>query len=209
MLVFIDDSGDPGFRVDKGSSKTFIICCIIFDDDLEAEKTALKIKELRKKMGKGDKFEFKFNKCSREYREAFLNEIKACKFRIRAIVMQKDKIYGKELINKKESFYNYTVKMVLKHSFGKIKNAKVRIDGSGDRLFRKQLFTYLRKELDNKNTKIIKDIKIRDSKRDALIQLADMVAGTISRTYDKDKTDAQIYWNIIKNKKEDIWEFGK
>ncbi len=26
MLVFIDDSGDPGFAIDKGASKMFVIC---------------------------------------------------------------------------------------------------------------------------------------------------------------------------------------
>lgn len=39
MLIFIDDSGDPGFKLDKGSSKVFVIACVIFDDGLEAEKT--------------------------------------------------------------------------------------------------------------------------------------------------------------------------
>ncbi|MBI2315295.1 DUF3800 domain-containing protein [Candidatus Daviesbacteria bacterium] len=36
MLVFIDDSGDPGFKLDKGSTSHFIIACVIFEDDLEA-----------------------------------------------------------------------------------------------------------------------------------------------------------------------------
>lgn len=207
MLVFIDDSGDPGFKVEKGSSKTFVICCVIFDDELEAEKTAVKIKELRRELKKSDNFEFKFNKCSRKYREGFLEKVAGSKFRVRAIVMRKGVIQSDELKNKKESFYNYTVKLVLKHSFGKIRNAKVRIDGSGDRLFRKNLFSYLRKELDNKNTKIISDVKMQDSKKNVLIQLSDMVAGSISRTYDQDKTDSKVYWDIIKKHKEDIWEF--
>ena len=40
MLVFIDDSGDPGFKLQKGSSPVFIIACVIFDDELEAEKNS-------------------------------------------------------------------------------------------------------------------------------------------------------------------------
>jgi len=40
MLVFIDDSGDPSFKIDKGASKNFVICCVIFDDDLEADIVA-------------------------------------------------------------------------------------------------------------------------------------------------------------------------
>ena len=47
MLVFIDDSGDPGFKLAKGSSAIFVISCVIFDDELEAEKTSVAIKEVR------------------------------------------------------------------------------------------------------------------------------------------------------------------
>lgn len=207
MLVFIDDSGDPGFKIEKGSSKTFVICCVIFDDNLEAEKTAIKIKELRRRLKKSDRFEFKFNKCSRKYRKDFLTSVVSSKFRIRAIIMPKENIYSYELKNSKESFYSFTIKTVLKHNFGTIKNAKIRLDGRGDRLFRRKLLTYLRKNLNTKEQKIVQNLKFRDSKSDVLVQLADMIAGSINRTFDKDKADSDIYWSIIKRKCEDLWVF--
>ena len=89
MLVFIDDSGDPGFKVERGSSPVFVIACVIFDDELEAEKTAVAIKELRRKLKKSDFFEFKFNKGSREIRVAFLECVRSFGFRVRAIVFNK------------------------------------------------------------------------------------------------------------------------
>lgn len=46
MIVFIDESGDAGFKIGKGSSTFFVISLIIFDDELEAEETALRIKNL-------------------------------------------------------------------------------------------------------------------------------------------------------------------
>lgn len=30
MLIFIDDSGDPGFKMDAGSSHFFVIALLIF-----------------------------------------------------------------------------------------------------------------------------------------------------------------------------------
>ncbi|MFA6518596.1 MAG: DUF3800 domain-containing protein [Candidatus Shapirobacteria bacterium] len=48
MLIFIDESGDAGFRIQKGSSAHFVISLVIFDDELDAEETALKIKRLKK-----------------------------------------------------------------------------------------------------------------------------------------------------------------
>jgi hypothetical protein len=210
MLIFIDDSGDPGFKIEKGSTKAFVIALIIFDDGLDAEETALKIKKLRKKLKKSERFEFKFNKCSKKFRIKFLETIKGCKFRIRAIVMLKNRIYGKELQRSKESFYNYSIKIVLKHNRGTIKNARLRLDGRGEREFRKKLTVYLRKQL---GSGVIKNLRFRDSKKDVLIQLADMVAGSINRTF-SEKKDAKIYFDIIKRKasktnKGDIWIFGK
>jgi len=40
VLVFIDDSGDPGFKTAKGSSPFFVVAAGIFDDDLDAKETA-------------------------------------------------------------------------------------------------------------------------------------------------------------------------
>jgi len=207
VIVFIDESGDPGFKIAKGSSKVFVVCCVIFDDELEAEKVAVKIKELRRGLKKSDRFEFKFNKCSRKIRVEFLKTIAGTKFRIRAIVMSKEKIYSEELKKSKESFYNFTIKMVLKHNAGTIRNARIRLDGRGNRVFRRKLLVYLRKNLNTRERKIVKNIRFRDSRKDVLIQLADMVAGSINRSFQAEKTDAQIYLGIVKPRVDDIWVF--
>lgn len=201
MLIFIDESGDPGFRLDKQSSDIFVVCLIIFDDELEAEKVAVKIKELRRKLKKPDCFEFKFNKCSKEYRIKFLETVKDAKFKIRAtVVLKKD--MTKLKIKKNKLFYPFVIKKSLEENLKNLSNVKLRLDGKGERLFRREFLTYLRKNLKQRNQKIIKDLRFRDSRGDVLIQLADMVAGAINRGFQKDKTDAKIYWNIIKKKKE-------
>jgi hypothetical protein len=60
MLVFIDDSGDAGFKLGRGSSDFFVISAMIFYDNLEAEKMAVAIKELRRDLGFSDRVEFKY-----------------------------------------------------------------------------------------------------------------------------------------------------
>jgi hypothetical protein len=206
-LVFIDDSGDPGFKIDKGSTEFFVIAAVIFDDSLEAEKTAVGIKETRRKMGFSDAVEFKFNKSRRKIREDFLRSVNNFNFRIRCIVVDKKEIRSPELRSKKESFYNYTIKMLLQHSNESISEASVKIDGSGNKVFRKSFIAYLRKQLNSKKYKVIKSCKLVDSKNNVLIQMADMIAGSIRRSYDSSKTDCNIYKNIIKKHIEDEWNF--
>jgi len=206
MLVFIDDSGDPGFRLDKGSSKHFLIACVIFDDDLDAEETALKIKRLRRSLCWRDDHEFKFNKASKVIRLAFLNEIKGCKFRIRAIVADKSKIRNPELRRNKNKFYNYMIKEVLSKSAGSIVDGRIRLDGHEDRAYKQAAKTYFRQQANPKGA-VIKDLKFVNSKNDNLIQLADMIAGTIMRTTQHTKTDSKDYLKVIKKRIEDIWYF--
>lgn len=204
MLVFIDDSGDPGFKVEKGSSAVFVIALVIFDDDLEAEKTAIEIKQLKRDLKFPDVVEFKFHKSRIQIKRKFLQKVSGYKFRIRAIAVKKENIRSSFLVNNKESFYNYIVMQVLKNSKKTITNAKLKFDRRGEKKIRDNLRVYLSRELDNKSNNIFKDLKFVDSRTNVLIQLADMVAGTIATFY-KDKNKDII--KIIKKRVEDIWEF--
>jgi hypothetical protein len=206
MLVFIDDSGDPGFKLDKGSSKHFVIACIIFDDNLDAEEAALKIKRLRRTLGWRDESEFKFNKSNKSIRLLFLEEIKSCNFHVRAIVADKTIIRSPELRNNKHKFYNYMIKEVLSKSDGVMKDARIRLDGHEDRAYKKAATAYFRQQV-NLRGSIIKDMKFVNSKNDNLIQLADMIAGSILRSTQKDKSDSSVYLKTIKKRIGDIWYF--
>jgi len=203
MLIFIDDSGDPGFKFDKGSSQYFVIALLIFDDTLEAEKMAVAIKELRRTLNFSDYHEFKFYKSKDKVKTDFLQVINNYDFRIRCLVVDKSLLYSGELKNKKETFYAYFIKEVLKHSNDTIINAKIRIDGTGDRIFRKQFLTYLRKELNSQEKTIMRNCRLVDSKSDVLIQAVDMIAGAIRRSYELDKK----YKDIIKNHIKNEWKF--
>ncbi|MFA6004888.1 MAG: DUF3800 domain-containing protein [Patescibacteria group bacterium] len=207
MIIFIDESGDPGFKIARGSSPYFVIALVVFKNDLDAEEAAIRIKRLKQKLQKSDRFEFKFNGCSRSYREAFLHAISDIKYEIRAIVINKPQIYSTYLQTSKESFYNFSLRQILQHNNNTIRNAKIRIDGRGERAFRTQLSTYLRQHLNSTNNTVMKNIRFRDSSKDVLVQMADMIAGTIRRYFDKMTEDWNIYRKIIKSKEKDIWVF--
>ena len=207
MLVFIDDSGDPGFKLGKGSSKFFIICAVIFDDDLEAEKTALAIKELRRELFGRDDVEFKFHKSKKSIRESFLKKINGYQFRVRCVVADNGILYSPKLRNSRDTFYSYMIKMLLKYNDHTIVDAKIRIDGGGDRVFRRNFITYLRRELNGDERKVLQNCKMIDSKKDVLIQMADMIAGSIHRSLKESKSDSLVYKAIIKKHIEDEWSF--
>lgn len=207
MLVFIDDSGDPGFKIDKGSTEFFSISMVIFDDNLEAEKAAVAIKQLKRDLKFTEDTEFKFCKTSEKHRLEFLETIKQFKFKVRSLVVKKSLIKSLELRNNKESFYSYFIKMALKYNNNSIINASIKIDGSGDRKFRKSFLNYLQRELNDGDKIIVKKCRLVDSKGDVLIQMADMIAGSINRSYNKEKSDAKKYRSVIGKHIDNIWDF--
>jgi hypothetical protein len=85
-------------------------------------------------------------------------------------------------------------------------NATVKLDGHSGREYKKSAKTYFCREINSKANKI-KKLKFVDSKTDNLIQLADVVAGSILRSCDASKTDSKKYLSIIKKRVEDIWTF--
>ncbi len=91
------------------------------------------------------------------------------------------------------------------------KDAKIKLDGHGERIFRRKLTTYLRRELNVKQKKVISQLRFVNSKTNVLVQLADMIAGAIYRKYTSNKKDAEIYYGILKKHKkiQDCWVFGK
>lgn len=205
MLIFIDESGDAGFKIDKGSSRFFVMALLIFDNELQAKQADKKIEKFKISLLKGVNFEFKFNKSSKELRRSFLYIIKDCKFRIRALILDKEKVRDINLQYSSPDFYKHFIKELLLRNKDILNYAKVRIDSYEDRPFKRSFTVYLRKNLKSYDFKI-KDIKFLDSKKDNLIQMVDMIVGSIKRYYLKQKTDFNYYKPLIDSKIEKIFE---
>lgn len=92
MIIAVDDSGDPGMKLGRGSSNYFVIAAVCFPDDLDAEETSLKIKRLRRDLGWNPMHEFKFRKTSPEIRKQFLTEICKRNFNISLVILDKSTI---------------------------------------------------------------------------------------------------------------------
>lgn len=202
MLVFIDESGDPGFKVDKGATPVFVAVMVIFrnGEDAAATQKAIAESEARRL----HKPEFKFNKCDDRVRDAFFTVVRNCPFSVRAIVVRKDLIHSNRLKSNKESFYEYFVKQMMQFDNGMLKDAQVIIDGSGDRAFRRNLNAALRRR---PGSGIIKDVRFKNSSTDLLVQLADMCAGAIARSYRKDRSQPARWRKMLALRINDVWDF--
>ena len=192
MIIAIDDSGDPGLKMDKGSSSYFVIVAAVFLTDHDAEATALKIERFRQALKWREHHESKFRKTSPEIRKAFLSEINSCNFVLSVAVVDKANTNVDIPSNRDaSSLYNTVILRAISQVLDESTNARVLIDGEGGSSYKRNVKTFFRQNLP-KNA--IKQIRYRDSKNDVLIQLADMVAGSVNRSLTGDKE----YLSIIK-----------
>ena len=195
MLVFIDESGDTGLKIERGSSKYFVISLVLFEDNEEAVSCDQRIQLLKRELRLSEKFEFKFRRLRKDQRIKFFEAVLPYSFFYFGIVINKEKLYG-EGFKVKESFYKYTCSLVFANAKPHLKDAIIIIDGTGSREFKRQLKTYLRKKI---GMSIIKKVKLQSSEKNNLIQLADMIAGAIYRSLGE-KEDREIYRKMIGQK---------
>ena len=194
QLIFIDDSGDPGFK--KASSSNFVIAAALFIDPEVAMSLSERITKYRESLGWRNDYEFKFTKIRKDIIADLLKIISEYDFQIYATYVDKASFRQTSAIIDKQKLYDWTIKELL--DIIPIEEAKIEIDGRSSKQNMRKTATYLRREI-NRNGVKKNAIKFEDSTEDNLIQLADLIAGSINRSM-TDKTDAKVYIDIIKNK---------
>lgn len=195
QLVFVDDSGDPGFK--KHSSRYFVIACVWYTNTYAAETMARTIQSFRGSKGFSEASEFKFRKTKKSVIKEFLELVEKYDFTIDAVYIDKTEFHGIFTLTDQSKLYRWTIQQLLQGL--NLENARIRIDGRSNKAYMRDTSTYLRREL-NATTRKIKDIRFEDSQRNDLIQLADIIAGAINRSLQKSKPDHLDYLAIVARK---------
>jgi len=110
--------------------------------------------------------------------------------------LDKNEIDIDSIPKEKVSVYNHVLKELLLR-VGK-DNQHITIDGKYGKKHDAKVRVYLRKHL-RENGIMSTSIKFIDSRKDSLVQLADIVVGAIARSY-KEKSDSQRYITLLKDK---------
>ena len=190
MLVFIDESGYPGFKSTPGSDPVFAIGMVIFADTAATTATIHAVDELRRQSH--HKSEFKFSKSSVTLRDAFFHCVASCPFTVRALIVRKDALCDPVVHTNADNFYNLCAKTLMTDDAGTLHSARVRIDGRASRNFQRNLSSDLRRNLGQR----VRDVKMSDSASDPLLQLADMCIGAIARA-EREREDADRWKRLL------------
>lgn len=201
-MVFIDESGDPGFK--KGCSSSFVVAAVVVDAQEELEVITDAIEQFKQSIGWRLGEELKFHKTHKDTIRLAIKTIRNYKYYAYAISFDKTKVDLRHLSSiEKNSIFLFAIKELLIRI--NIQYANVIIDGVRGPKYVKKARTYLRNELKKSDVKIGR-IAFENSVSNPLIQLADLVAGAVSHEFTK-KKDARDYTKLFGNKLKAIYNF--
>ena len=207
MLVFVDESGDAGFKFAEGSSTYFVFTLVIFDSHEEAEKLRLRIDTLRNELRLSRDYEFHFFRNDVHTRRAFLGVIKQYDFQFFSLVVDKRKLFGTEY-QSGSAFYKAICGVAFEAAKPLLSGANVNFDDSSGKVIKRELASYIKRRVNGEGGKAerIKKISTQDSKSSNLIQVADMVSGAVYRSFGSEG-DAGHYRNIIKHREYSVLQW--
>ncbi len=205
MLIFMDESGDTGFKLKTASSRFFVLTIVIFDNLETAEEANQAIKDLHAELKFSDKREFKFSTgTSNKLKMAFLQKLASHKFRYRSIVIDKTRLAKINPKNPEDSLYMLVTDQLFLRAQDRVKNASLFVDRTTQsKTFIQKFNTYLKRKLNTDMKKLIGDVRHKDSRSNNLLQLADMVCGAIYCKYNKNDDK---FYKMIKKREEDLWK---
>jgi len=196
--LWIDESGDCGFKFDKGSSRFLVIVAIYLTNESETEEV---INQLKLELNLSKDYEFKFSRCKNKFRKEFFKTVRDLPIEYKAIVVDKKKLSPVDLRFQPQQLYCESVRRLLYDNNPPLEKAILIIDEATAKIHYKEFNGVLNKYL-SKN--IISKIRQNRSKNNTMIQIADMVAGSIFRKYEKNDN---LYYQLIKNKEKILIEF--
>lgn len=201
--AFIDEFGAFGFDFDNsGCSSHFIVVAIVVNEkDLPTVSDGIEV--IRKKFFQTG--EMKSNKIGKNHsrRMAVLNELKQLPFHIFSIVCDKRKIYENSGLRYKQPFYKFINNIVHQELRINYSSLVITADEVGGNDYLSSFAEYVRSKeipLDLFDNSLF---KFENSNHNIIIQLADMVAGSLAYNYDAHKTvesDGHNYKSLLDNK---------
>lgn len=198
-----DETGQTGFRFDSGSTELFVITLILTNNQ---EVIANSIQQIKFDIGLPNLKEFKFHDTPHKFRLHFFNSLQNHEFVVRSLFVEKRLLPDRFSGIKSWQFYGFFIASLLdKLPYQEINNTTLIMDEFGPvKATTREIRESLRKlELWSESSDPIKNIIMRRSQSEPVIQVADMCGGAIYRWL---ATGDDTYYRIIKRKTL-LWEF--
>jgi hypothetical protein len=174
-IAFLDESADPSYNLEAGASPQFVVALVVFTDPAEAARCSERVTRLRAELGKTEWYEFHMRDNAHVDRIAFLAAVSSFAFAYHVAVLEKDPLHpvAEPLL---------LVGCARVCTAAGISRTLLVVDGQSGRRRNRALIAALRTTISAAcGHDALDGVQVQDSARTPLLQLADYVAGAISR----------------------------
>lgn len=189
IWAFVDESGDSNLAIEKqGASKIFVCAAVLIDNDdldaAEAEMTELSRTEF-------NNAEIKSSNIGKnhERRLRILEKIARINFTYLAIVIDKARVFRDSGLQYRRSFYKNINCMLYRRLSRSSVHLEIIADNYGGKCFQDSFKKYMDGQI-RQDMFTTWSQEFKDSKDSPLIQLADLIAGSLTYCFDPDKKSA-------------------
>lgn len=202
QYIFLDESGDLGFKPSSNSSKYFVISILFTEDKKPLERVAKKVHKMLKKKVK--KLSGGVLHCYKEKpatRKRLLHYVNKQNCKIMNIWLNKSKVYTK-IQNEKHVLYNYLVNILLDRIMTReyldIEKPIILVASKREtnRFLNVNFKDYLEKQL-KRNHSARLSVEIKTPAQEKSLQVVDFITWSIFRKYERED---ETYFNIFKGK---------
>lgn len=138
FVVYIDESGDEGFRFDKGSPRWFALSAVITQKPTDLETVKLVDRVRAEVLKKKDNDPLHFRELKHEQRIPFIHAIAEANLKSVSVLIHKPSITSTEIFQQKNRLYFYAARLLLERVSwycGRHQNLVKEGDGSAQIIF--------------------------------------------------------------------------
>ena len=192
VYAFTDESGAYGWDFDNETVSTHFVITAILVKESNVDELKIGMEEIRKKYFQTGEIKSSRIGKNHDRRKRILAELLTLPFNILNVIIDKRELMHSKGLRYKKSFYKFMNNIVhkeLKHAF---KILTIVADEIGGSEYMQSFSEYVKKKQEVPNLWGEADFYFEASHNNVLIQLADLVAGTISFEYDAHKYNDKV-----------------
>lgn len=192
IYAFTDESGAFGWDLSNVSVSTHFVICAILVKESDLNKLRLEVDKVREKHFRTSEIKSSNIGKKHDRRKRVLADVMGLPFTIFSVVIDKRMLVNSEGLKYKTSFYKFMNNIMhkeLRKAFSKLTIVADEIGGSD---YMKSFSEYVKKKQDVISLFGEAQFLFESSENDVLIQLADLISGTIAYNYDAHKVNEDV-----------------
>ncbi len=210
IKAYIDEFGSYGFDFNNEGNTTHFILSAIVIKNSEVPELETKVEEIRKTYFQNGEMKSKMIGKNHNRRKVILNKLIQLPFSIMVFVVDKRKIYEQSGIRYKHTFYKYLNQVFYDKLCVLYPQLDIYADQVGGNEFITSFLEYAKKRKNDIGLFDQHSINGCDSKKSILVQVADIISGSLAYNFDerkKIKSEGNDYLSLLKDKIASVTKF--